>query len=403
MSSFVCSLLEINLLIVLFFSGYLLIRNQLSFKRRRMTLIGGVVLAAVVVVLKTGINVTGYSYQIPVVELQTALVGNQNGLIGSDSFQLSFDLIYKLGVIAFTIILLSKLVRILLFFLGNSSQKKGKYRVYQVDGKESFSFFNFIQISPNLLSNDQEIVLEHEKMHVDKKHSFDILLIEILHVLFWFNPTFLWIKRELINLHEFEVDEIMYRKHKVGYMQFLLSYAMGVNPSHYLLTSQFYNRLTLKKRIKTMKTNRKNNVFIMAVIPLMALALTFVSWTSVQKDELPENKKVETVAGDGEGKLDKMPQFPGGNEAMYTFIGQKVKYPEVAKKKGLEGTAHIKFMIKADGSLEDVQVKKSSSHPSLDEEAIRVIKAMPKWEPGEKSGKKVSAEMVLPIAFKLTD
>lgn len=110
-----------------------------------------------------------------------------------------------------------------------------------------------------------------------------------------------------------------------------------------------------------------------------------------------QTKKVE--------ELDKAPQFPGGEQAMMTYLGSKIKYPESAKKDKVEGMVVVQFVVKADGAITEahnIVSDKQTSNPELNKEALRVIRNMPKWTPGEKDGKKVDCEMVLPVKFKLS-
>ncbi len=98
--------------------------------------------------------------------------------------------------------------------------------------------------------------------------------------------------------------------------------------------------------------------------------------------------------------VDVMPQFPGGMNAMMKFVSDNVKYPKEAEKKKLEGKSAIHFIVEKDGSISNVSVKKSS-HPILDQEAMRVVKSMPKWIPGKLKGKAVRVKFIIPIAFRL--
>lgn len=102
--------------------------------------------------------------------------------------------------------------------------------------------------------------------------------------------------------------------------------------------------------------------------------------------------------------LDKAPQFPGGEQAMMTYLGSNIKYPEAAKKDKVQGMVVVQFVVRKDGSITDahnIVSDKQTSNPDLNKEALRVIRNMPKWTPGEKDGKKVDCEMVLPVKFKL--
>ncbi len=277
------NLIEINVLILLLFLGYLGIRKGLTFVQQRAVLVGLPFLAVLTVLVKSVIDFSDFSYAFPLVELdQVILEGDV--LAQATNQSVPWSSIYLMGTICFGLLFSYRLIRVFLFFLLNRSEKVESYRVYKVSGKSSFSFFNCIQITPSLSAEEQEIVLEHEKMHVNKKHSVDTILMELLHIVFWFNPVFFFLKRRLIDLHEFEVDAVMYKKHDVSYMKFLVSFAFGLTNSNYLLTSRFHNELTLKKRIKTMKTNYKKRSWTQVVLPLVAMAFFLVQCTKQEVD-----------------------------------------------------------------------------------------------------------------------
>jgi TonB family protein len=98
--------------------------------------------------------------------------------------------------------------------------------------------------------------------------------------------------------------------------------------------------------------------------------------------------------------VEEMPEFPGGLEAMVQWIGQRVKYPEQAKKEGITGMVMVSFTVDKAGKVIDAKVERSA-HPLLDAEAVRVIGEMPEWKPGSQRGKKVDVRMTVPVKFSL--
>ena len=98
--------------------------------------------------------------------------------------------------------------------------------------------------------------------------------------------------------------------------------------------------------------------------------------------------------------VEDMPAFPGGMEAMIQFISSNIKYPAAAKKQKVDGRVLVKFVVEKDGSITEVKVIKPA-FPSLDAEAIRVVKAMPKWKPGYQNGQAVRVQFAMPINFSL--
>ena len=113
-------------------------------------------------------------------------------------------------------------------------------------------------------------------------------------------------------------------------------------------------------------------------------------WTEEDYDQLTFNV------------VEKMPEFEGGVENMMKFLQTNIKYPEEAKKKGTQGRVVVQFVVEKDGSIVESKVVKSVS-PELDAEALRVVKAMPKWIPGEQRGKKVRVLFTLPVSFKIPE
>ena len=96
--------------------------------------------------------------------------------------------------------------------------------------------------------------------------------------------------------------------------------------------------------------------------------------------------------------VEQMPEFPGGMPAMIEFLQTNLNYPKDAKKQKVGGRVLVMFVVETDGSISNVRVAKKI-FPSLDAEALRVVKAMPKWNPGKEKGKPVRVNFSLPIVF----
>lgn len=120
----------------------------------------------------------------------------------------------------------------------------------------------------------------------------------------------------------------------------------------------------------------------------------------------PPPKKIEIVEDPQDEKnpiftvVEEMPEYPGGKNAMYEFMGENIKYPEKAKKEGISGTVFITFVVEKDGRVNDVKLLRGVD-ASLDKEAMRVIKMMPNWKPGKQRGKVVRVQYNLPVKFTL--
>jgi protein TonB len=118
-----------------------------------------------------------------------------------------------------------------------------------------------------------------------------------------------------------------------------------------------------------------------------------VEIVEVEEEEEPEEAPVFFI-------VEEMPKFPGGQGELQKYIAKSIKYPEIAKENNIQGRVYVNFVVNDKGEVEKVKVVRGVD-PSLDKEAIRVIKSLPKWKPGKQRGKAVKVSMSLPINFKL--
>ena len=98
--------------------------------------------------------------------------------------------------------------------------------------------------------------------------------------------------------------------------------------------------------------------------------------------------------------VEEMPSFPGGQGALMSFLNSNIKYPVVAQENGVQGRVIVGFVVERDGSITDVKVMRSVD-PSLDREAQRVVRAMPRWKPGKQNGSAVRVKYTVPVVFRL--
>ncbi|MBM78558.1 MAG: energy transducer TonB [Crocinitomicaceae bacterium] len=99
--------------------------------------------------------------------------------------------------------------------------------------------------------------------------------------------------------------------------------------------------------------------------------------------------------------VEEMPEFPGGAAKLYEYLGKNIKYPEMAKENGIQGKVFVKFTVMSDGKIKNVEVVRGV-HKTLDNEALKVVKEMPKWTPGKQRGKAVNCNFTIPIKFKIS-
>jgi periplasmic protein TonB len=134
---------------------------------------------------------------------------------------------------------------------------------------------------------------------------------------------------------------------------------------------------------------------IIFVILFSACTVSLIAQDKQQKTK-PSAKNTEAYE-----TVDKMPVFPGGMDALLKFIGSNVKYPVTAMKDKISGTVNVKFVVDKDGSVIHVKAMNKIGG-GCEQEAIRVVKLLPKWTPGENKGEKVPVYFTLPVKFVLS-
>lgn len=124
---------------------------------------------------------------------------------------------------------------------------------------------------------------------------------------------------------------------------------------------------------------------------------------AVSLEELNNNRRIVQTDDEPQKRfehVEQMPQFPGGESELMKFIGNSIKYPPIAAENGIEGRVVVRFVVEKNGKVSDINVLRPID-PSLDKEAVRVIKSMPTWIPGMQNGRNVAVYYTLPVLFKL--
>jgi periplasmic protein TonB len=157
------------------------------------------------------------------------------------------------------------------------------------------------------------------------------------------------------------------------------------------------------KNSSTKSTGMK--FLLVASMILMALMVCSINTSAQQTKKVKTETKPPAADKDGmtDGayqKVDEMPAFPGGDEALLKYIAENTKYPKDAKEKNIQGRVIMRFKVKTDGSVSDVAVMNGVS-PSIDAESVRVIGTLPKFTPGKLKGKTVAVWYMVPITFSL--
>ena len=343
--------------------------------------------------------------------------------------------IYGLVVLILLVRFILQLTSILRIRLHGTVKMVQNTRIIAIEKEVTpFSFFGSVFMNPEL-HNEHETkeILAHELTHVRQGHSFDVLVSELLSIVLWLNPATWLLKREIRQNLEFLADnkviESGFDSQTYQYHLLQLSYQ---TPEHKL--GNKFNVSPLKKRIIMMnqKKSAKASLLKYSLIVPLALALVVSSnaqtvinkakkalTTTTTKEVKATEKKSMTAPAKSSGELtdpvkvvenvedektwdvvEKMPQYPGGEQEMMGYLGRNIRYPVEAQKSGTQGKVIASFVVSSTGKVIHPEILRSVD-PYLDKEAIRVISTFPNFVPGEQNGKKVAVRYTLPVVFKL--
>jgi protein TonB len=128
--------------------------------------------------------------------------------------------------------------------------------------------------------------------------------------------------------------------------------------------------------------------------------LTLVSFSQADSTFAIKQEAITTPDSTEWSFVEEKPVFPGGEEALHKFISDNIKYPKAEKKKRIEGTVYVRFMVEKDGSITNIHiVKEVQNAPGFSEEVLRVMKLMPAWTPGKLNGRPQRYEITQPVKF----
>ena len=324
--------------------------------------------------------------------------------------------IYIIGVVAIFTMTVVQTVRLTrqLRQCEHITDNRGNTIVLTDCATSPFCLFHYIVMSRDDYANNRSHILTHEQEHIRLGHSIDLVVLQAATIIQWFNP-FVWlIGKNLKAIHEFEVDEAVLNKgiDATQYQKFLVIKAVGNRLQPF---ANNLNKESLKRRIIMMnqkKSNRWMMLKALFIIPVATLAVSvFASNTGVSTvtreavrtaNALPTtNMQTQQSATKAYEVVEVMPKFKGGESAMMEFLMMNMKYPQAAVKAKQQGRAIVGFVVRKDGTVSDVHITKSAGYAVLDEEAMRVVKSMPAWEPGKQKGKPVNVKYNVPITFRL--
>ncbi len=386
------------------------------------------------------------------VELGSAVAADlQSGAGEYQYLQSALIVLFIIGVVATLTHTLWSLFRITSLIRHSEQHPQADGTTICVTGNADlapFSWMHYIVMNRSDYEINDPAILTHERGHIRLHHSWDVLLVDILTALQWFNPAIWMLRSDLRAIHEYEADgAVLSQGINARQYQYLLITKAGGIGGYSLVNGISHS--TLKNRITMMtnKTSKSSHLLkLLALLPIVGVALALNAETvndyvyDEPQKQVPVKKGkknatiktggnqdiqiIETVVDTDDQKkvegtampvikgtvtpgdepafevVEEMPQFPGGMAALMEFLSKNISYPKEAFEANKQGRVLATFVIETDGSISEAKVVKSVD-PSLDEEALRVINAMPNWTPGKQSGKVVRVKYTVPINFRL--
>lgn len=319
-------------------------------------------------------------YTIPVQELSTVTSSNVTSTT-ADNYNLNYmNIIYIIG---FIVAFIYKLVGVLSL---NSLIKKskrvktiGNISIYENDNNNNLSFLNKIVINCDLNQIEKLQVIEHELVHIEKRHTIDMIIYNIFSIVFWFNPLIYLMQRELKLTHEFEVDSELNNSD----LEIMSPTTKSIIYSS-IANNYSFNNLKRRFRMKKQSNSNRSPLYVAILSALLLVTLTTISTSITQAEE--------------KGSVTKQPTYKGD---LMTELSNEIKYPKEAE--GAEGKAIIKLVIDTDGTIASQELEASSGNSDLDKEAMRAVSTLTKWNPGEVDGNKVKVATMIPIKFKYSE
>ena len=435
----------------------------------------------------------------------------------------SWDTLLYLGAFVMLLVLLFKIIRLIILINKSPRQWKENLVIVKVlNSNAAFSFFHYVFLGEEIKTEDKESILSHELVHVEQKHTLDLLFFEILRILFWFNPLIYMYQNRIASLHEFIADEKASKGNNTRYYENLLAQVFNVKCNS--IINPFFKESLIKKRIIMLSKSKSKqiNLFKYALLLPMVIGMLIYTSCASDKDDITQQSTVSKEVSQEEdnplvskinamktqmqiqgkvsdnekygfellfktiksedldpqlvediqtyvnvknktaleekisavfnqiqkqgslldyeyrkfktfllltnkesfkdpffkdviqyaeipfGVIDNVPVFPGcENESNkkacfikkmnnHVMKGFNVK---LAENLNLEGEQRImvKFVIDTNGNIIDIAAR--APHPKLEDEAIRVIKSLPRMSPGTIEGKAVKVPFSLPIKF----
>ncbi len=442
-------LLLVNIYLVLFYCFYvLLLRRETFFQLNRIYLVSAALLSFFIPLIQSDWvknlfitqQVKYTIYGSPVMLYQFRPISNTHITIGQ-----VLVVVYLTGIVFLMARLAWQLISI-------------NRQIEKPEPQAAYSFFKKVKLGEDVENN--EVIAAHEHVHAQQWHSADVLMVEAVMIINWFNPVVYFYRFAIKHIHEFIADQqaVKAGTNKADYALLLLSQTFNA-PAHQL-ANPFFNHSLLKQRIMMLQKNKSHRIALVKYglsAPLFILMLIlssatinnsktiriinkkaqyiFLSSALSDKGSASNGRQVtqvtfETTIDKTSGRADTLkkervksrkavpepitideplftsvenpPEFPGGIDAFYNFLAKNIKYPADSREKGIQGKVIIQFIVEQDGTLSALKVVRGVA-TDIDQEALRVLQTSPKWTPGVQNGRAVRVQYNVPISFTMTD
>lgn len=437
------TILQILVFQMLFLAFYeLILKKETFFNGNRAYLL----ITSILAVVLPFVSFEFIQQQIPqlyTMELPSVMLGSVDTNPETTSISISSVLmtIWFVGMLISASILGSKLFRIYRLGTGNTSEYVGGIKLISIPNSDTaFSFLNKIYLGDQVSEESKTEIIAHETIHIQQKHSWDLLYFELMRIVFWFNPCVYLYQRKIAVLHEYIADaEVVHSVGKKEYYLGLLATVFQAQKISFINT--FFNQSLIKKRIMMLRKSKSRRIKMtkyLLILPVLGLMLVYAACSN-EADTLMEeqnmtmppppppppvplapppppppvlaNKEVVETEIVPFATIETVPVYPGcsgDNDALKECMSKKISEyvnsnfnHDILSGSGLEGQQRImaQFKIDSNGDVADIQVRAPQSE--LEKEVIRVIEGLPKMEPGVQDGKKVGVLYSLPIIFEV--
>jgi hypothetical protein len=429
MVTFQMYLLKSALALSLLYSFYwFFLRNETYYSWNRFFLLVSLIVSFLFPVFSFSIQSIPSGTYTNLLDPVVVVSGYLNTIKSSNSVEtLSIlSIIYISGAVFFCLRFLSSLARIHFLYTRFPKYTFNGFKAVVLDNDQSpFTFFNILFISRIDFERGKiDEMIVHEKAHKDEFHTFDILLLEAMTILQWFNP-FIWLFRHALKSeHEFIADNKVMKEgfDKVKYQKLLFERSLGI--TSFSLTNNF-NYSLLKKRLKMMTINKSSSKIKIKYLVSMPILLFAIVLMALNFNSFGQTDKVYT-------DVDVMAKYQNGSmEGIAKFIQQNITYPNSARENNISARVYVQFVVDENGKVANVEIVRkdildnsgneivlneivvkgyeSGTKPKVDPksvtdieaESIRVIKLLEGFTPAKKDGENVKTQFVFPINFIL--